>query len=149
MTTQWAIDLGTTNTVVAVAEEGSVRVVHVPDLGRTLPNEQSPLIPSALHLTEAERPVPLLLPPPGAAWASGTRHEGGAVGEGGGAPVRGVGGGGGGVRGGGPPPRRGPHAAEGAAPRSPGAGPREGGGAPFPLLLPQGDGAGADRPAPP
>src|SRR5690242_8782319 len=55
MTTQWAIDLGTTNTVVAVAEEGSVRVVHVPDVGRTLPNEQSPLIPSAVHVTDAER----------------------------------------------------------------------------------------------
>ncbi|MBI3909432.1 MAG: Hsp70 family protein [Armatimonadetes bacterium] len=56
MPAHWAIDLGTTNTVAAMAEEGSVRVVHVPDLSRKLPAEQSPLIPSAVHLSEKVRP---------------------------------------------------------------------------------------------
>lgn len=52
MPEQWAIDLGTTNSVVALAEGGSVRVIHLPGLGRTLPTDQSPLVPSAVHITE-------------------------------------------------------------------------------------------------
>lgn len=52
---QFAIDLGTTNTVVAVAEEGSVRVLHLPDLAREQPSDQSPLIPSAVHYAEETR----------------------------------------------------------------------------------------------
>lgn len=52
MPEQWAVDLGTTNSVVALAEDGSVRVVHLPNLGRTLPTDQSPLVPSAVHITE-------------------------------------------------------------------------------------------------
>lgn len=52
MPIRWAIDLGTTNSVVALAEEGSVRVLHLPDIGRTLPTDQSPLIPSAVHVSE-------------------------------------------------------------------------------------------------
>jgi len=52
MADQWAIDLGTTNTVVAMAEGGSVRTLNLPELGRVLPTEQSPLIPSAVHITE-------------------------------------------------------------------------------------------------
>jgi molecular chaperone DnaK (HSP70) len=52
MPIRWAIDLGTTNTVVASEEEGSVRTLTLPDLGRTLPVEQSPLIPSAVHVYE-------------------------------------------------------------------------------------------------
>jgi molecular chaperone DnaK (HSP70) len=50
MPTRWAIDLGTTNSVVAAEQDGSVRAVTLPELGRTLPVEQSPLIPSALHV---------------------------------------------------------------------------------------------------
>ncbi len=53
---QLAIDFGTTNTVVAVAEAGSVRILHLPGIAREQPVEQSPLIPSALHLSEAVRP---------------------------------------------------------------------------------------------
>lgn len=56
MPTHWAIDFGTTNTVVAVAEEGSVRVLHLPGLARTQPAEQSPLIPTAVYVREEERP---------------------------------------------------------------------------------------------
>ncbi|HTE17481.1 MAG TPA: Hsp70 family protein [Armatimonadota bacterium] len=52
MPTQWAIDFGTTNSVVAVAEEGSVRLAHLPEISRSLPTEQSPLIPTAVHITE-------------------------------------------------------------------------------------------------
>src|SRR5712691_8719782 len=52
MPSQWAIDLGTTNTVVAVTEEGSARVAHLPGLAREIPTEQSPLIPSAVHVQE-------------------------------------------------------------------------------------------------
>jgi molecular chaperone DnaK (HSP70) len=56
MPARWAIDLGTTNTVVAVEDGGSVRTVTIPELGRTLPVEQSPLIPSAIHVyDETER----------------------------------------------------------------------------------------------
>jgi len=53
MATQWALDLGTTNSVVARAEAGDVRVISLPDLGRALPTDQSPLIPSAVHVSEA------------------------------------------------------------------------------------------------
>ncbi|MCC2671491.1 MAG: Molecular chaperone DnaK [Armatimonadetes bacterium] len=52
MPDQWAIDLGTTNSVVASAEGGSVRTLHLPGLGRALPTDQSPLIPSAVHISE-------------------------------------------------------------------------------------------------
>jgi molecular chaperone DnaK (HSP70) len=52
---QWAIDLGTTNTVVAVAESGNVRVVPLSGLTREQPVEQSPLIPTAVHVRETER----------------------------------------------------------------------------------------------
>lgn len=55
MPIQWAIDLGTTNSVVAAAENGDVRVVHLPDLGRVLPTNQDPLIPSAVHISEAQK----------------------------------------------------------------------------------------------
>src|SRR6266571_8163486 len=55
MPVQWAIDFGTTNSVVAMAEEGSVRVAHVPGLAREIPTEQSPLIPSAVHVQETVR----------------------------------------------------------------------------------------------
>jgi molecular chaperone DnaK (HSP70) len=55
MPNRLAIDFGTTNTVVAVVEEGSVRVVHLPGLGREQPTEQSPLVPSAVHISEAMR----------------------------------------------------------------------------------------------
>jgi molecular chaperone DnaK (HSP70) len=55
MPAQWAIDLGTTNTVVAVAEGESVRIVPLPGLIREQPVEQSPLIPSAIHVRESER----------------------------------------------------------------------------------------------
>jgi molecular chaperone DnaK (HSP70) len=52
MSTQWAVDFGTTNTVVAVAEEGNVRVVPLTGLGREQPTSQSVLIPSAIHVQE-------------------------------------------------------------------------------------------------
>lgn len=55
MPIQWAVDFGTTNTVVAVAEEGSARVLHLPELARELPTEQSPLIPSAVQVMETVR----------------------------------------------------------------------------------------------
>jgi molecular chaperone DnaK (HSP70) len=54
MPIHWAIDLGTTNTIVAMEEGGSARVVPLPHLVRAIPTEQSPLIPSAVHLTEDE-----------------------------------------------------------------------------------------------
>lgn len=50
-----AIDFGTTNTVVAVEENGSVRVLHLPGLAREQPAAQSPLIPSAVHVRETEQ----------------------------------------------------------------------------------------------
>ena len=56
MAADWAIDFGTTNSVVSVAEGGSVRVVHFPELGRTLPAEHRPLIPTAVHLAEELMP---------------------------------------------------------------------------------------------
>ncbi|MBM3457831.1 MAG: Hsp70 family protein [Armatimonadetes bacterium] len=52
----WAIDLGTTNTVVATEQDGSVRAVYVADLARRLPVEQFPLIPSAIHVLEERGP---------------------------------------------------------------------------------------------
>src|SRR5687768_7196840 len=55
MPARWAIDLGTTNSVVASEEDGSVRAVHLPDLSRTLPADQSPLIPSAVHVYDETR----------------------------------------------------------------------------------------------
>ena len=55
MPIQWTIDLGTTNTVVAKAEGGEVRVVHLPEISRALPTEQAPLIPSAVHVEETTR----------------------------------------------------------------------------------------------
>jgi molecular chaperone DnaK (HSP70) len=55
MPTHWAVDFGTTNTVVAAALEGDVRVIHLPHLGREQPSEQSFLIPSAVHVSQTER----------------------------------------------------------------------------------------------
>ena len=55
MTAHLAVDFGTTNTVVAVAEGGGVRVLHLPGLTREQPNDQSPLVPSAVHVSEAVR----------------------------------------------------------------------------------------------
>jgi molecular chaperone DnaK (HSP70) len=55
MPIQWAIDLGTTNSVVAKAEGGDVRVVPLPGISRALPTEQGPLIPSAVHVSEVTR----------------------------------------------------------------------------------------------
>jgi molecular chaperone DnaK (HSP70) len=55
MPVRWAIDLGTTNTVVAMEEGGSVRAIDLPQIGRMLPVEQSPLIPSAVHIYEIPR----------------------------------------------------------------------------------------------
>jgi molecular chaperone DnaK (HSP70) len=55
MPARWAIDLGTTNSVVAMEEDGSVRTVHLPSLSRTLPVDQSPLIPSAIHVHDETR----------------------------------------------------------------------------------------------
>lgn len=52
---QIAIDLGTTNTVVAMAEGGSVRVLHLRGLAREQPSDQSPLVPSAVHYAEETR----------------------------------------------------------------------------------------------
>jgi molecular chaperone DnaK (HSP70) len=54
MPTEWAIDFGTTNTVVAVAEAGNVRVVALPELGRQQPSEQPTLVPSAIYIEEVE-----------------------------------------------------------------------------------------------
>jgi molecular chaperone DnaK (HSP70) len=62
MPTHWAIDLGTTNTVVAAEEHGSVRVVHLPGLARAQPAEQSSLIPTAVYAREEERRRLLLFP---------------------------------------------------------------------------------------
>jgi molecular chaperone DnaK (HSP70) len=55
MPTQWAVDLGTTNTVVAMAQEGDVRVIHLPGLCREQPIEQPLLIPSAVHVSQGEQ----------------------------------------------------------------------------------------------
>lgn len=50
-----ALDFGTTNSVVAIAEKGSVRVLHLPGLAREQPVDQSPLVPSAVHVSETAR----------------------------------------------------------------------------------------------
>jgi molecular chaperone DnaK (HSP70) len=55
MPTQWAVDFGTTNTVVAMAQEGDVRVIHLPGLCREQPTEQPLLIPSAVHVSQGEQ----------------------------------------------------------------------------------------------
>lgn len=55
MTAQIAIDFGTTNSVVAVAQDGGVRVLHLPGLAREQPNDQSPLVPSAVFIAETVR----------------------------------------------------------------------------------------------
>lgn len=52
---KFAIDFGTTNTVVTLVEAGTVRVLHLPGLAREQPVEQSPLIPTAVHLAETVR----------------------------------------------------------------------------------------------
>ncbi len=52
---QIAIDFGTTNTVVAVAEAGGVRVVRLPGVGREQPAEQTPLVPTAVYVREMMR----------------------------------------------------------------------------------------------
>ncbi len=52
----WAIDLGTTNTVVARDSAGSVEAVRLKALARQLPVEQFPLIPSAVHVYEERGP---------------------------------------------------------------------------------------------
>jgi molecular chaperone DnaK (HSP70) len=54
---KWALDLGTTNSVVAMEDGGSVRVVPLSGLGRTLPVDQSPLIPSAVHVYDAPEKI--------------------------------------------------------------------------------------------
>lgn len=53
---QLAVDFGTTNTVVTVVEAGRVRILHLPGLTREQPLEQSPLVPTAVHLAEIVRP---------------------------------------------------------------------------------------------
>lgn len=55
MPIQWAIDFGNTNSVVAAAENSDVRVITLPELGRVLPTDQNPLIPSAIHLSEVKK----------------------------------------------------------------------------------------------
>lgn len=55
MTARLAVDFGTTNSVVAVAENGGVRVLRLPGLTREQPNDQSPLVPSAVHVSEIVR----------------------------------------------------------------------------------------------
>lgn len=55
---QLAVDFGTTNTVVAVVEAGNVRLLHLPGLSREQPVEQSALIPTAVHVSEAVRHWP-------------------------------------------------------------------------------------------
>lgn len=53
---QLAVDFGTTNTVVTFVEAGTVRILHLPSLVREQPLDQSPLIPTAVHLAETVRP---------------------------------------------------------------------------------------------
>lgn len=55
MPRQLAIDFGTTNSVVAVAEEGSVRVLHLPEIVREQPVAQSPLVPTAVQVFDRTR----------------------------------------------------------------------------------------------
>ncbi len=56
MTGQLAVDFGTTNTVITLVEAGTVRVLHLPGLTREQPLDQSPLIPTAVHIAETVRP---------------------------------------------------------------------------------------------
>ncbi len=53
---QLAVDFGTTNTVVTSVEAGTVRILHLPGLVREQPLDQSPLIPTAVHLAETVQP---------------------------------------------------------------------------------------------
>ena len=53
---QLAVDFGTTNTVVTLVEAGTVRILHLPGLAREQPLDQSPLIPTAVYLSETVRP---------------------------------------------------------------------------------------------
>ena len=50
---QLAIDLGTTNSVVAAVQAGSVRVLSLPGIAREQPVEQAALVPSAIHVQES------------------------------------------------------------------------------------------------
>ena len=52
MAVQLAVDFGTTNTVVTLVEAGNVRILHLPELGRQQPVEQTALIPTAVHVSE-------------------------------------------------------------------------------------------------
>lgn len=54
MLPQLAIDFGATNTVLAVAEEGNVRVLHLPGWSREQPADQSSLIPTTVYLSRLE-----------------------------------------------------------------------------------------------
>jgi len=55
MPTYWAIDLGTTNTVSAMADETGVHLVHLPHIVREMPSPMSPLVPSAVYLYQTRR----------------------------------------------------------------------------------------------
>ena len=55
MTAHLAVDFGTTNSVVAAAQDGGVRALHLPGLAREQPNDQSPLVPSAVFIAESIR----------------------------------------------------------------------------------------------
>ena len=50
-----AVDFGTTNSVVAVAEEGSVRVVALPSIAREQPTTQATLVPTCVVVREKQR----------------------------------------------------------------------------------------------
>jgi len=56
MAALWAVDLGTTNTVVAVADEDGVRVLHLPGLSREQPVPNQLVVPSAVCAWESARP---------------------------------------------------------------------------------------------
>jgi molecular chaperone DnaK (HSP70) len=60
MPAQLAVDFGNTNTVAAVADEGNVRILLLPDLGRTMPMEQLALVPTAVHVSEVTKRVFLM-----------------------------------------------------------------------------------------
>ena len=53
---QLAVDFGTTNTVVTFVEASTLRILHLPGLTREQPLDQSPLIPTAVHLAETMQP---------------------------------------------------------------------------------------------
>jgi molecular chaperone DnaK (HSP70) len=55
MPTYWAVDLGTTNTVTAMADETGVHLVHLPHIVREMPLPQSPLVPSAVHIYQTQQ----------------------------------------------------------------------------------------------